>query len=100
MPSVCSKKVWVALLPRHEAERRICERMHLEPNIAHERLERQAAAIAESTGGLDWWSVGQLDKNIGPVGCAHVVLSTQWDPECSQKQVERAFSKLCSRIPP
>ncbi|THD24454.1 Phosphopantetheine adenylyltransferase / dephospho-CoA kinase [Fasciola hepatica] len=92
-------EVWVAILPRDDAERRICERMHLEPTVARERLERQATAIAEATGGLDWWSAGQLDKNVGPVGRAHVVLSTQWEPECTQKQVERAFDSLCNRIP-
>uniref|UniRef100_A0A183BBR5 IclR family transcriptional regulator n=1 Tax=Echinostoma caproni TaxID=27848 RepID=A0A183BBR5_9TREM len=86
-------------LPRDEAKRRICERMNLEPNVAEDRLERQAAAIAEATGGMDWWCAGQIDLGVGPVGHAHVVLSTEWEPECSQTQVERAFRALRERIP-
>lgn len=96
---ICDE-IWIAIVPRQEALRRICERNGLSLSTANERLSRQASAIASSTGGLDWWSVGQLDTGLGPLGRAHVVLSTQWDPECSQQQVERAFAGLKRRMAP
>ncbi|KAG5451354.1 Bifunctional coenzyme A synthase [Clonorchis sinensis] len=91
-------EVWIAILTKEEAQRRISERGHLSCQVAAERLARQAGAIAEATGGLDWWDVGQVDTGCGPVGRAHVVLSTQWEPECSQKQVEKAFKLLKERL--
>ncbi|KAA3674114.1 phosphopantetheine adenylyltransferase / dephospho-CoA kinase, partial [Paragonimus westermani] len=91
-------EVWIAVLPRQEAQRRICERANLDPDAANERLLRQAAAVAETTGGLDWWDVGQIDTGLGPLGRAHVVLSTQWEPECSQLQVCKAFRALEERL--
>lgn len=91
-------EVWIAILTKDEAQRRIRERGHLSCEAAAERLARQAGAIAEATGGLDWWDVGQVDTGCGPVGRAHVVLSTQWEPECSQKQVEDAFKLLKERL--
>ncbi|KAF6773323.1 hypothetical protein AHF37_06982 [Paragonimus kellicotti] len=90
--------VWIAVLPRQEAQRRICERANLDPETANERLLRQAAAVAEATGGLDWWDVGQIDTGLGPLGHAHVALSTQWEPECSQLQVCKAFRALEKRL--
>ncbi|CAH8538534.1 unnamed protein product [Dicrocoelium dendriticum] len=92
------EEVWVAIIPKQEALRRICERNGLSLSTANERLSRQASAVASSTGGLDWWSVGQLDTGLGPLGRAHVVLSTQWDPECSQQQVQKAFTGLKKRM--
>ncbi|KAF7255101.1 hypothetical protein EG68_07350 [Paragonimus skrjabini miyazakii] len=91
-------EVWIAVLPRQEAQRRICERANLDPDSANERLLRQATAVAEATGGLDWWDVGQIDTGLGPLGRAHVALSTQWEPECSQLQVCKAFSALEKRL--
>ncbi|CAL8095219.1 unnamed protein product [Calicophoron daubneyi] len=95
---ICDE-VWVAVLPREEAQRRICERNKITPEAANDRLSRQSSAIASCTGGLDWWDSGQIDTGLGPVGHAHVVLSTEWEPECSQAQVQRAFSELLKRIP-
>lgn len=91
-------EVWMAILPKLEAQRRLCERNSLSPESANERLTQQATAVAEATGGISWFEPGQLGLDIGPVSAAHVILSTQWEPDCSQRQVEKAWGLLLQRI--
>nr|CAH8856657.1 unnamed protein product [Trichobilharzia regenti] len=95
---ICNE-VWLTILPHSEAQRRLCERNNLTPEAASERLIRQATGIAEITGGYTWFEAGQYCCTKSPLDYAHVILSTQWEPECSQYQVEKAWKKLQQRLP-
>ncbi|TNN08995.1 Bifunctional coenzyme A synthase [Schistosoma japonicum] len=91
-------EVWLTVLPQSEAQRRLCERNNLSPKAASERLERQASAVAEVTGGYTWFEAGQYHSYKSPIDYAHVILSTEWDPECSQYQVEKSWKALQQRL--
>ncbi|KAH8870591.1 Bifunctional coenzyme A synthase [Schistosoma japonicum] len=91
-------EVWLTVLPQSEAQRRLCERNNLSPKAASERLERQASAVAEVTGGYTWFEAGQYHSYKSPLDYAHVILSTEWDPECSQYQVEKSWKALQQRL--
>lgn len=72
-------EVWVAVLPPHEAVSRVMKRDGRTKEDAERRIASQLS-------------------NQKRVDCAHVVLSTQWQPEETQLQVERAWSELQKRI--
>ncbi|CAH8569025.1 unnamed protein product [Schistosoma margrebowiei] len=91
-------EVWLTLLSQTEAQRRLCERNNLSPEAASERLARQASAVAEVTGGYTWFEAGQYCSQKSPIDYAHVILSTEWDPECSQYQVEKSWKALQQRL--
>ncbi|CAH8514247.1 unnamed protein product [Schistosoma turkestanicum] len=91
-------EVWLTVLPHTEAQRRLCERNNLSPEAASERLSRQASSVAEVTGGYTWFEAGQYCSGKSPLDYAHVILSTEWDPECSQYQVEKSWQALQQRL--
>lgn len=91
-------QVWLTVLSQTEAQRRLCERNNLSPEAASERLARQASAVAEVTGGYTWFEAGQYCSQKSPIDYAHVILSTEWDPECSQYQVEKSWKALQQRL--
>ncbi|CAH8555636.1 unnamed protein product [Schistosoma intercalatum] len=91
-------EVWLTVLSQTEAQRRLCERNNLSPEAASERLARQASAVAEVTGGYTWFEAGQYCSQKSPIDYAHVILSTEWDPECSQYQVEKSWKALQQRL--
>ncbi|CAH8555428.1 unnamed protein product [Heterobilharzia americana] len=93
-------EVWLTILPHSEAQRRLCERNNLSPEAASERIARQASAVAEMTGGYTWFEAGQYCSQKSPLDRAHVILCTQWKPECSQFQVEKAWKALQQRLSP
>ncbi|XP_054545251.1 bifunctional coenzyme A synthase isoform X3 [Talpa occidentalis] len=73
-------EVWTVVIPETEAIRRIVERDGLSEAAAQSRL-------------LSQMSGQQL------VNQSHVVLSTLWEPEVTQRQVEKAWALLQKRIP-
>ena len=72
-------EVWVSFIPAAEAVRRLKDRNGLTEEEAGKRLQSQM-------------------KNSERLGRAHVVLSTLWEPEYTQKQVEKAWNGLLERI--
>ncbi|KAF0314173.1 Bifunctional coenzyme A synthase [Amphibalanus amphitrite] len=68
-------EVWVALVPRDEALRRAVRRDGISEQAAARRLDAQMS-------------------NEERVAAATVVISTLWEPEVTQQQVERAWSQL------
>ncbi|XP_007955947.1 bifunctional coenzyme A synthase [Orycteropus afer afer] len=73
-------EVWTVVIPETEAIRRIVERDGLSEAAAQSRLQNQMSGQ-------------QL------VDQSHVVLSTLWEPEVTQHQVEKAWNLLQKRIP-
>ncbi|KAM9208100.1 bifunctional coenzyme A synthase isoform 2-T3 [Dugong dugon] len=73
-------EVWTVVIPETEAVRRIVERDGLSEVAAQSRLQSQMSGQ-------------QL------VDQSHVVLSTLWEPEVTQRQVEKAWNLLQKRIP-
>lgn len=72
-------EVWVATIPKEEAVRRIVERDNVSEEDAERRLQSQ------------WSSTKQVQH-------ANVVLCTLWEPDHTQKQVEKAWNLLQQRI--
>uniref|UniRef100_A0AAY4B3S3 Bifunctional coenzyme A synthase n=1 Tax=Denticeps clupeoides TaxID=299321 RepID=A0AAY4B3S3_9TELE len=72
-------EVWVALIPEEEAVRRIVERDGVSADDAQKRLQSQ------------WPGHKQVQH-------ANVVLCTLWEPNVTQRQVQRAWSLLQQRI--
>ena len=72
-------EVWVSVVPALEAVTRMKDRSGMTEEEAEKRLESQM-------------------KNKDRVRRANVVLSTLWEPECTQRQVERAWNGLVERI--
>ncbi|XP_027027399.1 bifunctional coenzyme A synthase [Tachysurus fulvidraco] len=72
-------EVWVAVIPEEEAMRRIVQRDGVSQEDALRRLQSQ-------------WS------NIQLVERANVVLCTLWEPDVTQRQVEKAWNLLQVRI--
>ncbi|XP_063876474.1 bifunctional coenzyme A synthase-like isoform X2 [Scylla paramamosain] len=72
-------QVWVCVLQREEAVRRITERDGKTPEEAERRLDSQMA-----------------QRQM--VGRANVVFCTQWAGEYTQKQVERAWAALTAHL--
>lgn len=72
-------EVWVPVIPEDEAIRRLNERNGLSEDEARKRLASQMT-------------------NKERVSQANVVLSTLWEPEYTQKQVERAWRGLQERL--
>lgn len=72
-------EVWVAIIPEDEAMRRIVQRDGVSQEDALRRLQSQ-------------WSNSQL------VELANVVLCTLWEPDVTQRQVEKAWNLLQIRI--
>ena len=72
-------EIWVSVIPEGEAVRRLGERNELSEEEAKKRLASQL-------------------KNRERVSRANVVLSTLWEPEYTQKQVEKAWRGLQERI--
>lgn len=72
-------EVWVSFIPAAEAVRRLKDRNGLSEEEAGKRLQSQM-------------------KNSERLGRANVVLSTLWEPEYTQKQVEKAWNGLLERI--
>jgi len=72
-------EVWVSIVPPQEAVKRIHERDGLSEEQALIRIESQMT-------------------NQERVDRAHVVLSTLWEPDFTQKQVEKAWGLLMDRI--
>ncbi|XP_053424841.1 bifunctional coenzyme A synthase [Nycticebus coucang] len=73
-------EVWTVVIPQTEAVRRIVERDGLSEAAAQSRLQSQMSGQ-------------QL------VDQSHVVLSTLWEPQITQRQVEKAWALLQERIP-
>ncbi|XP_054987441.1 bifunctional coenzyme A synthase isoform X1 [Sorex araneus] len=73
-------EVWTVVIPQTEAIRRIVERDGLSEAAAQSRLQSQMSGQ-------------QLVEQ------SHVVLSTLWEPQFTQKQVEKAWRLLQERIP-
>ncbi|XP_077979319.1 bifunctional coenzyme A synthase-like [Glandiceps talaboti] len=74
-------EVWVSLIPKQEAIRRIIDRDGLSEERAVNRIESQLS-------------------NQERIDNANVVFSTLWDPEVTQSQVEVAWEHLQARIHP
>ncbi|XP_070565476.1 bifunctional coenzyme A synthase-like [Ptychodera flava] len=72
-------EVWVSVVPKDEAVKRIVERDGLSEERALQRVESQIS-------------------NSERVASANVVLSTLWEPEVTQLQVEKAWEQLQARI--
>lgn len=72
-------EVWVSIIPEEEAVKRILERDHIDEQKATNRIRAQMT-------------------NQQRVAKAHVVLSSLWEPEYTQKQVERAWAGLQERM--
>uniref|UniRef100_A0A8C3HT60 Bifunctional coenzyme A synthase n=2 Tax=Chrysemys picta bellii TaxID=8478 RepID=A0A8C3HT60_CHRPI len=72
-------EVWMASVPEKEALRRIVARDGLSEEAARNRLQSQLS-------------------NAQRVKQSHVVLCTLWEPEATQKQVEKAWALLQQRI--
>ncbi|XP_078727216.1 bifunctional coenzyme A synthase isoform X2 [Lampetra fluviatilis] len=72
-------EVWVVLIPEDEAVRRIVERDGVTDDSAKKRLSNQLS-------------------NQRRVEEANVVLCTYWQPQVTQKQVEKAWKLLLGRI--
>ena len=72
-------EIWVSVIPEGEAIKRMKDRNELSEEEAKKRLESQL-------------------KNKERVSHANVVLSTLWEPEYTQKQVEKAWKLLQERI--
>ncbi|XP_074659006.1 bifunctional coenzyme A synthase-like [Tubulanus polymorphus] len=77
--SMCHE-VWATIIPKNEAVKRIVERNSLSEQAALSRIE------------------SQLD-NHERVSKSNVILSTLWERGVTQKQVEKAWNLLLSRIP-
>ncbi|KAM6164469.1 bifunctional coenzyme A synthase [Rhynchocyon petersi] len=73
-------EVWTVVIPETEAIQRIVDRDGLSEAAAKSRLQSQMSGQ-------------QL------VDQSHVVLSTLWEPEVTQHQVEKAWTLLQTRIP-
>ncbi|XP_049715545.1 bifunctional coenzyme A synthase isoform X6 [Elephas maximus indicus] len=73
-------EVWTVIIPETEAVRRIVERDGLSEAAAQSRLQSQMSGQ-------------QL------VDQSHVVLSTLWEPQVTQRLVEKAWNLLQKRIP-
>ncbi|XP_010592773.1 bifunctional coenzyme A synthase isoform X1 [Loxodonta africana] len=73
-------EVWTIIIPETEAVRRIVERDGLSEAAAQSRLQSQMSGQ-------------QL------VDQSHVVLSTLWEPQVTQRLVEKAWNLLQKRIP-
>ncbi|XP_004707541.1 bifunctional coenzyme A synthase [Echinops telfairi] len=73
-------EVWTVVIPESEAVRRIVERDGLSEAAAQSRLQSQMSGQ-------------QLVEQ------SHVVLSTLWEPHITQRQVEKAWNLLQTRIP-
>ncbi|KAL2078472.1 hypothetical protein ACEWY4_026157 [Coilia grayii] len=72
-------EVWVATIPEEEAVRRIVERDGVTEEDAVRRLQSQ------------WPTAKQIQH-------ANVVLCTLWEPDHTQKQVQKAWNLLLQRI--
>ena len=72
-------EIWVSVIPEAEAIKRLKDRNGLSEEEAKKRLASQL-------------------KNKERVSQANVVLSTLWEPEYTQKQVEKAWKGLQERI--
>lgn len=72
-------EVWTIVIPETEAVRRIVERDGLSEAAAQSRLQSQMSGQ-------------QL------VQLSHVVLSTLWEPDVTQRQVEKAWNLLQQRL--
>ncbi|KAM9487816.1 bifunctional coenzyme A synthase [Clarias gariepinus] len=72
-------EVWVAIIPEDEAVRRIVQRDGVSQEDALRRIQSQ-------------WS------NVQLVEQANVVLCTLWEPDVTQRQVEKAWNLLQDRI--
>ncbi|XP_063964671.1 bifunctional coenzyme A synthase-like [Lytechinus pictus] len=72
-------EVWTCIIPKTEAVQRIMDRDGLVEERALQRIESQMT-------------------NEERIARSNVVLCTIWEPEITQKQVERAWSGLQSRI--
>lgn len=72
-------EVWTVIIPQTEAIRRIVDRDGLSEAAAQSRLQSQMSGQ-------------QLVEQ------SHVVLSTLWEPQVTQKQVEKAWGLLQERI--
>ncbi|XP_062893444.1 bifunctional coenzyme A synthase [Mobula hypostoma] len=71
-------EVWVVIVPKDEALRRIVQRDNVSEEDARKRLANQ-------------WSNAQRVQH------ANVVLSTQWEAEFTQKQIRKAWQLLQNR---
>ncbi|XP_064648373.1 bifunctional coenzyme A synthase-like isoform X2 [Lineus longissimus] len=74
-----TNEVWVAVIPRTEAVKRIMERNKMSEEEAMKRIDSQLS-------------------NTERVSQANVVLSTLWDYDVTQKQVEKAWELLTKRV--
>jgi phosphopantetheine adenylyltransferase/dephospho-CoA kinase len=72
-------EVWVSVVPRSEALQRVVERDGVPEEAANKRIDAQIT-------------------NEERVSHAHVVLSTLWEREETQRQVDKAWKLLESRI--
>ncbi|XP_078573524.1 bifunctional coenzyme A synthase-like [Branchiostoma floridae x Branchiostoma japonicum] len=72
-------EIWVSVIPRKEAIRRIVERNKFTEEDAGRRIDSQMS-------------------NQERVDRGNVIISTLWEPEVTQKQVEKAWSLLQERI--
>ena len=72
-------EIWVCIIPEVEAIKRLGDRNGLSIDEAKKRLSNQIT-------------------NKDRVSQANIVLSTQWAPEYTQKQVEKAWEGLHKRI--
>ncbi|XP_071498200.1 bifunctional coenzyme A synthase-like [Diadema antillarum] len=72
-------EVWTCIVPKKEAVQRIIERDGLVEERALQRVESQMS-------------------NEARVARSNVVLCTIWEPEITQKQVEKAWSGLTDRL--
>ncbi|XP_018597432.1 bifunctional coenzyme A synthase isoform X1 [Scleropages formosus] len=72
-------EVWVTIIPEEEAVSRITTRDRLTAEDARQRLQSQLS-------------------NMQQVEQANVVLCTLWDPEVTQRQVQKAWDLLQERI--
>ncbi|ESO00545.1 hypothetical protein HELRODRAFT_82715 [Helobdella robusta] len=73
-------EVWTAIIPAHEAEKRIMERNKVSQGEARERIKSQIS-------------------NQERISRSNVVLCTLWEYPYTQKQVEKAWRLLLERIP-
>ncbi|ELU10151.1 hypothetical protein CAPTEDRAFT_149109 [Capitella teleta] len=73
-------ELWVTFIPKKEAVARIMERNNLPEDAALKRVQSQSS-------------------NAERIQHAHVVLSTMWETEITQKQVEKAWKSLQKRLP-
>ena len=74
-----ANEVWTCVVPPSEAITRIQQRNGLTEEAARSRVNSQMG-------------------NDERVERSHVVLSTLWEPEFTQKQVEKAWNLLMKRI--